>query len=240
MNPAVEFENVSFSYEDKRVLTNITFSIAENEYIGIIGPNGGGKTTLLQLLMGFLTPDAGRVRLFGKAPAESRQQIAYVPQVMRFDREFPISVLEVVLAGRLKNLTWYGKYPKADTEAALEALKKVNLYDFRHHAFGNLSGGQIQRTLIARALVTNPKLLLLDEPTANVDVHAEADIYRLIRELSSGMTVMMVTHDLQTVINEVDRILCVQNNVVSLKPEQVCGHFAMGLYHPPLSKEKRS
>ncbi len=239
MSQAVEFENVSFTYEETPVLSRVSFTIAKKEYIGIIGPNGGGKTTLLQLLMGFLTPDSGTIRLFGAPPVQSRQKIAYVPQVMRFDREFPISVLEVVLSGRLNNLTWYGQYPQADREAALEALKKVNLLDFRHSAFGNLSGGQIQRALIARAIVTNPELLLLDEPTANVDAKAEADIYRIIKELSEEMTIMMVTHDLQTVVNQVDRILCVQNSVVSLRPEQVCGHFAMGLYHPPLTKEQK-
>lgn len=234
----VEFENVTFIYEENPVLSNVSFSVKKGEHIGLIGPNGGGKTTLLQLLMGFLSPSSGIIRVFGESPAQSRKQIAYVPQAMRFDREFPISVFEVVLSGRLNNLPWYGKYLPDDIDAALEALRQVNLTEFRDHAFGNLSGGQIQRTLIARALVTNPSLLLLDEPTANVDAKAEADIYRIIESLSEEMTIMMVTHDLQTVINQVDRILCVQNSVVSLKPEQVCGHFAMGLYHPPLTKGK--
>lgn len=236
MSAAVEFADVSFAYEESPVLSNVTFAVKEREYIGLIGPNGGGKTTLLQLLMGFLIPQKGEIRVFGKSPAEARQHIAYVPQSMRYDRDFPISVLEVVLSGRLSRLTWYGQYLPEDKEAALEALRRVNLLDFRNRAFGTLSGGQIQRTLIARAIVTNPFLLLLDEPTANVDVHVEAEIYRIIKELSQHMTIMMVTHDLQTVIDQVDRILCVQNNVVSLQPEQVCGHFAMGLYHPPLAK----
>lgn len=230
----VEFENVSFAYDENPVLTNINFSIEENEYIGLIGPNGGGKTTLLQLLMGFLFPSFGHIRVFGKPAAQSRQNIAYVPQAMRYDRDFPISVLEVVLSGKLSKLPWFGIYSHADKEAALEALEKVGLQEFRHHAFGQLSGGQAQRTLIARAIVSNPKLLLLDEPTANVDIRAEADIYNIIKELSKQMTVMMVTHDLQTVIDQVDRVLCVQNQLTSLKPEEVCGHFAMGLYHPPL------
>jgi zinc transport system ATP-binding protein len=234
MSRAVEFEDVSFTYEETPVLSHVAFSVEKGEYIGLIGPNGGGKTTLLQLLMGFLTPTEGIIRVFDQTPLQSRQKIAYVPQAMRFDREFPISVLEVVLSGRLSHLTWYGKYPKADLEAAEEALRLVNMLEFAHRAIGKLSGGQIQRALIARAIVSHPELLLLDEPTANVDAKVAADIYRILKELGKKMTVMMVTHDLQTVINEVDRILCVQNSVVSLTPGQVCGHFAMGLYHPPL------
>ncbi len=237
MHPVLSFENVEFAYQDSPVLKNVTFDIQSGESIGIIGPNGGGKTTLLRLIMGFLKPTAGTISLFGKPPGQSRDAIGYVPQVTRFDRQFPISVFEVVLSGRLSRLPWYGKYSQTDYDAASAVLGKVGLIEFRNCAFGTLSGGQAQRTLIARALVSEPKLLLLDEPTASVDVHAEAHIYSLLRELQGDITLIMVTHDLSAAIDQVQRVLCVQNSVMSLLPKEVCEHFALGLYHTPLIRK---
>lgn len=237
MEPIVSLEDVTFAYQDANVLQNVTFSIDSGEFIGIIGPNGGGKTTLLKLIMGFLRPLSGKVLLFGSPPGKSIfQQIAYVPQNLRFDREFPISVLELVLMGRLSHLPWYGIYGKDQQKAALDALEKVGLLDLRNEAFGTLSGGQIQRALIARAIASKPKLLLLDEPTANVDSQAEAGIYAILKGLQGSMTILMVTHDLRAAVEHVQRVLCVQKSVFSLKPEEVCQHFAIGLYHPPLVK----
>ncbi len=238
MEPVIECENLSFAYKDTPVLTNVSFFVDDKEFIGLIGPNGGGKTTLLQLIMGFLEPNAGKIRVFGKTPEDAQQSIAYVPQAMKYDRNFPISVFEVVLSGRLSQLPWYGKFNQRDKNDAVDILNRMGLYDLRNHAFGTLSGGQAQRTLIARALISQPKLLLLDEPTANVDPQAEIEIYRIIQELKKEMTIVMVTHDLQTAIDQVERIFCVKNSVMVLKPEQVCEHFAMGLYHPPLLKEE--
>jgi zinc transport system ATP-binding protein len=166
--------------------------------------------------------------------------LAYVPQSIKFDRAFPISVLEVVLSGLLSKLPWYGYFSKQNKLLALEAIEKVNLKEFCHEPFGTLSGGQAQRVLIARALVSNPHLLLLDEPTASVDNRAEADIYALLKELKGLMTILMVTHDLQAAIGQVERLLCVQGHVFSLQPEEVCEHFTVGLYHTPLLSNKQS
>jgi len=234
MNPVVDVENLSFAYLDAPVLKNITFQVEPGEFIGLIGPNGGGKTTLLKLVMGFLKPASGKIEIFGKSPQSALKEIAYVPQSVRFDRHFPISVMELVLSGRLSRLPWYGVYSKEDKDKAVEALKRVGLLSFKDAAFGTLSGGQAQRILIARALVSEPKLLLLDEPTASVDTQAEADIYRILDELKGHMTIMMVTHDLGTIIDHVDRVICVQGHALVLKPEEVCEHFAIGLYHGPL------
>jgi zinc transport system ATP-binding protein len=216
------------------VLTNVSFQILQGEFIGVIGPNGGGKTTLLKLLMGFLKPASGSLKIFGNNPADARHDIGYVPQRMPFDRLFPISVWEVVLTGRLAHLPWHGVYKAHDKELAHKALAAVELAPFADRAFGSLSGGQAQRVLIARALVSEPKLLLLDEPTSSVDVEAQAEIYDLLAKLRGTMTLAMVTHDLQAVIERVDRVLCVQGVVMPLKPEEVCQHFTMGLYHTPL------
>ena len=240
MPPVIDVQHVGFGYDDKQVLDDITFQVVAGEFVAVIGPNGGGKTTLLKLLMGFLKPNAGTIHLFGHVPGTNSEQVGYVPQVLRFDRQFPISVLEVVLSGRLSHLPWYGRFHRKDREAALEALELVGLADYRDHAFGQLSGGQAQRILIARALVCHPQLLLLDEPTASVDAKAEETIYQLLHSLKKEMTIVMVTHDLRVVIEHVERVLCVQTQLSSLAPQEVCAHFALGLYHPPMINIERS
>ena len=236
----IEVDRVDFSYPGTPVLKEISFQVMPGEFIGMIGPNGGGKTTLLKLILGFLKPSQGTIKVFGEEGGSSLaiNRLAYVPQAVRFDRDFPISVEEVVLSGLINHLPWYGRFHSTDRNAAREALEKVGLLQFASHSFGALSGGQAQRVLIARALVSNPQLLLLDEPTASVDSQAEADIYTLLNQLKGEMTILMVTHDLGAVIEQVERILCVHGNLISLKPEDVCKHFAFGLYHMPLYSPK--
>jgi zinc transport system ATP-binding protein len=238
MSCAIQIDKLSFSYRDTLVLKDVSFQIPEGEFVGIIGPNGGGKTTLLKLILGFLQPTSGKVEIFGQLPQASLSQVAYVPQTLRFDREFPISVLELVLCGRLSHLPWYGKFKRSEKKAALGALEKVGLIEFQDHSFGQLSGGQAQRALIARALVSEPRLLLLDEPTASVDSQAQADIYAILKTLSKSMTILMVTHDLGIAINQVQKVICVQGGAFDLKPEEVCKHFALGLYHSPFIQVK--
>lgn len=231
--PVIEFENVSFSYSNTQVLQNVSFKIYSGESVGMIGPNGGGKTTLLKLILGFLHLSSGTIKVFGSSLRDDRispNKIAYVPQSVRFDRDFPISVEEVVLAGLLSKLPWYGKFHTKEKEAAREALKKIGLSHLSEAPFGSLSGGQAQRVLIARALVSQPQLLLLDEPTASVDSRAEADIYALLKELKGEMTILMVTHDLEIAVKQVGRLLCVQGDVRSLNADEVCHHFSLGLY----------
>lgn len=234
MKTIIQLKDVNFSYSHTPILTNVNLEIHPGEFIGIIGPNGGGKTTFLKLLLGFLKPTSGSITILNKSPQESSKEISYVPQNQRFDRDFPISVLELVLMGRLSRLSWYGSYSQSDKEAALQALERVRLVDFQNRPFGTLSGGQAQRALIARALVSDPQLLLLDEPTASVDSQAEADIYDILSTLRGKMTILMVTHDLSSAIEQVDRVILVQNKVISLKPEEVCQHYVIGLYHSPL------
>lgn len=230
----IDVQHLFFDYGPTEVLKDVSFEISQGEFLGIIGPNGGGKTTLLRLLMGFLKPSKGTVLIDGADPQVKRNKIAYVPQSLRFDRQFPISVNELVLSGRLSTLPWYGRYSKQQREIARHALTLVGIEDLGNRAFGELSGGQMQRALIARALASEPEILFLDEPTASVDARAEEEIYRLLKSLSPKITIVMVTHDLKAAIELVDRVLCVQRTVVSLEPSQVCEHFALGLYHPPL------
>ncbi len=239
MSTAIHFENVNFSYADALILTNTSVSINEGEFISIIGPNGGGKTTFLKLIMGFLRPHSGLVAIYNTTAGQARQLIGYVPQVLHLDRYFPISLFEVVLSGRLSKTAWYRSYTKEDKQAAMHWIEFAGLIPFINQSFGSLSGGQAQRALIARALVSDPKLLLLDEPTACVDTQAEDDIQRMLRNLKDKMTILMVTHDLEEIIDHVHKVLCIHGNIISLEPSEVCKHVTMGLYHHnPLINEK--
>lgn len=235
MDPAIIIDHLSFAYAQTTVLSHVSLTIERGEFVGLIGPNGGGKTTLLKLIMGFLKPHQGNILLFGKSPLQqtAHPRLAYVPQSTRFDRDFPISVIEVVLSGLLSRLPWYGYFHRQDQQAAYAALERVGLHSFAHHSFGTLSGGQAQRVLIARALVSEPQLLILDEPTASVDSQAEADIYAILKELKGKMTILMVTHDLTAARQHIQRLFCVQGRVFALSPEELCKHFSMGLYQSP-------
>jgi zinc transport system ATP-binding protein len=234
---AIKADNICFQYDATPILLNVSFTIQKGEFIGIFGPNGGGKTTLLKLLMGFLRPQKGNLEILGFSPKQAREKISYVPQISHLDKQFPITVLEVVMMGCLEKSLWNSYSPNAK-ETARQALQEVGMLDFQDHAFGTLSGGQAQRTLIARALVSKPSILLLDEPTASVDASAEESIYQMLNHLKGSMTILMVTHDLQAMMQKVDRFICVNREVSSYSQSQVCDHFAQGLYHPPMKPGK--
>lgn len=234
MNPAINVEDLTFGYSDSVVLKGVNLRIEKGEFIGVIGPNGGGKSTLLKILLGLLDFKCGKVEIFGRSPKDAIDFFGYVPQHPGFDKSFPISVFELVMEGRLKWLPWWGVFSKQDVQAAEEALRKVGIEELSHRSLGTLSGGQMQRALIARALSSNPKLLLLDEPTASVDKEAEGQIFSLLKELSAEITIVLVTHDLKTAVEMVDRIVCVEKEVSTFKASEVCEHFALGLYHAPL------
>lgn len=231
---AVEVFNLLFSYDTLPVLQRVNLQIAKGEYIGIMGPNGGGKTTLLKLLMGFLTPTKGKVTIFDRHPAEVRTRIGYVPQVHRTDRDFPITLFELVLQGALSKMSLFGTFPIFVKEKAEDLIERLGLAPHKHKAFGSLSGGLAQRALLARALLSDPDLLLLDEPAANIDAPSAAVIFELLESLKGKKTLLLVTHDLRTIIEKVDRVLCVQGEVNAYLPKEVCEHFAIGLYHTPL------
>ena len=231
--PSIVVHNCSFGYvPNERVLHNVSFTVQPGQFLGIIGPNGGGKSTLLKLILGLLTPLHGTISVHGQTPPT--QGVGYVPQVFQFDRRFPITAFEVVLGGRARNLSRFGQYRKQDEEAARGALHTVGLEHMADQPFGTLSGGQAQRVLIARALASEPTVLLLDEPTSSSDPEAENAILETIHTLKSGMTILMVTHNLQAILAHVEGILCVQGGAAMFHPKDVCEHFALGLYHIPL------
>lgn len=231
--------HLSFSYPDQPVLSGVNFEIKPGEFVGIIGPNGGGKSTLLELLMGFLIPSSGSISIAGQPPRRQRPHMGLVPQNFQYDRQFPISVLDVVLTGRLAFAPMLGSYSIEDKRIAHELLEKVGMKRYIHAPFSDLSGGQMQRVLLARALVSFPRFLFLDEATSNIDKATAEAIYELLNELKGQMTILLVTHDLYLALKYVDRMLLVENQVTPLSKDEVCKHFAIGLYHPPLKKMKR-
>lgn len=233
MNWALKVEDLDFDYGKVEVLQHVNFEIKRGEFVGIIGPNGGGKTTLLRLMMGLLKPKRGRIQ-------SASSSIGYVPQAHQFDPQFPISTLDVVLMGILRRLKWFGRFSKDDLEKAQRALRRVNLSDEADKSFALLSGGQKQRAIFARALVGDPEILFLDESFAFCDAMTKKllqdELVRLNKEEKT--TICMVTHDLDQAVDLVDRILCVQKEVSAFNSADVCEHFAMGLYHTPLKSAK--
>ncbi|MBP5233908.1 MAG: ABC transporter ATP-binding protein [Planctomycetes bacterium] len=208
----ISFEDVDFAYDRDLVLAGVNFSVAAGEFVSIVGPNGGGKTTLFKLILGLLRPTRGTVRVFGDAPGRHKRRIGYVPQFEKFDSAFPVSALDVVLLGRIDSHFW-GWASAADRAAAMAALERLNLGGVAGQPFAALSGGQKQRVLIARALSTDAELLLLDEPTANIDRRAEQEFYDILRQLNRTHTILVISHNIEMVSQAVRRVICVHRSV---------------------------
>jgi zinc transport system ATP-binding protein len=227
-------DKLSFSYGKNQILENVSFSIEANQLIGIVGPNGGGKTTLLNLLLGFLKPSFGKIHLGGVSPYNFRTHIGYVPQVNTFDPLFPITVLEVILMGASSQKKPFKSLNAAILDKASLLLESLGLKCKEHENFFSLSGGQAQRVLIARALINDPKILILDEPTSNIDQENEKILFNILKKLKATTTILMVSHSLRTLTQEVDGALLVNKSVCFLKPEELCNHYSLGIFHPPL------
>ncbi len=211
--PVIALQDVCFSYGAHEVLHNVTFQVRPREMLAVVGPNGGGKSTLLQLLLGLQSPRLGAVRIFGSVPCQARGRIGYVPQHLHVDPQFPVSVLDVVRMGRVERHA-VGPYRKTDDAAAQAALAQVGIEDLQNHPFAHLSGGQRQRVLIAQALATEAELLLLDEPTANVDPKAEHELVALFGKLRQHKTLVFVSHNVNVVTHHASHVLCVNRTAV--------------------------
>lgn len=222
--------NISVSYAGQPVLADASLDIHEGEFLGIVGPNGSGKTTLLRVILGLIKPDSGTVEIPGSGPGQKRGAIGYVAQFVSFHRNFPISVEQTVLLGRLGLTGKLGRYNTADREAARAALEQVRAWDLRARPIGTLSGGQLQRVLIARALAGQPRILLLDEPTSNVDVAAEEGIFGILRDLSETMAVVLVSHDVGFITEYVSRVACVHRNIVCHRTSEITSETLRDLY----------
>lgn len=245
--PLVHLNNVTFGYGTETVLDAVSLTVNRGEYLGLIGPNGSGKTTLLKLILGGLpVPRTGTVELFGTNVERFREwwKVGYVAQkAASFNSGFPATVEEVVFTGRAPRRGLFRFFTGEDRVAVHEALDRVGMLAFKDRLIGRLSGGQQQRVFIARALVSRPELLILDEPTVGVDVHAESQFYRLIRELRSemGLTVILVSHDIGAVAHEVTSLACLNRKLFYHgspgefgTEEQLCelyGHHVRHVHH---------
>ena len=228
----VEISNVSKKFDRLSVLHDINLNINEKDLMAIIGPNGGGKSTLLKIIMGILTPDTGEVKVFGRDPKKARKLMGYLPQHVAFDPNFPINVFDTVLSGRYHGL--FKGYTKSDEEAVEKALKDVEIYKLRDRQISEISGGQMQRVFIARSIVKEPKLLLMDEPMASIDPEMQNSFYKLLSRLNDKMTIILISHDVGAVSAHVDKIACLNRELFYHGPVEGSAEGLEEVYKCPL------
>ena len=209
----IAIEHLWTGYDHEPVLEDINLSVKELDFIGLIGPNGSGKTTLFKVLLGLMAPWRGEVRIMGMSAQKGRRYVGYVPQTVEFDRAFPISVWEVVMLGRLSKRRLLQPYTARDGDCVAEALREVEMFHLRDRAIGELSGGQRRRVYIARALATDPKILLLDEPLAGVDPHAGTHLYDILKQLNERITILMISHDIGAIASCVKTVGCLNRRL---------------------------
>ncbi len=208
----VTLHNVGVSYEGCEALHGVDLEIAHDDFLGVIGPNGGGKTSLVRAIMGAV-PYSGRIDFAPELYRGKEPLIGYMPQITEFDRSFPISVEEVVLSGLQGRRGFLSRYSRPDRDKVRQLLDEMNIADIAARPVGEISGGQMQRALLARAIVADPKLLILDEPTNFVDNRFEHELYGKLHELNGRMAIVMVSHDLGTISSVVKEIVCVNCHV---------------------------
>lgn len=230
----ISVEDVSFSYEGPPVLEHVSLAVERLEMLGIVGPNGGGKSTLLKIILGLLRPDDGRVTVLGRPPAEGRKEIGYVPQSTSFPRDFPISVEDAVLLGRLGRTRFFGGYSRRDRTVTAEVMERTGIAELGGRRLGDLSGGQLQRVLVARALASRPQVLILDEPTAHMDLRVEENIFELLRELNAGMTIVVVSHDVGFISHYVSRAACLNRSLLCHETVSINQETMDRLYGAPV------
>lgn len=216
----IELKDVSFSYNgEDNIVENITLDVHKGDYLGIIGPNGGGKTTVLKLMLGLLKPKKGAVYLFNQEISSFKEwsKIGYVAQkVVNFDSNFPITVYEVVEMGRISKKGLFNSFTSIDKKAVKQALEQVEMWSFKDRIIGDLSGGQQQRVFIARALATQPEVIFLDEPTVGVDLKTQEEFYALLKKLNQelNLTLILVSHDFDVVAHETTELACVNKTLL--------------------------
>ena len=232
--PVILLEHVTVRYDGHMALEDVSLTVREGDFLGIIGPNGGGKTTLLKVILGLVVPERGRVEVLGGSPFETRHRIGYVPQAMDFDSDFPIQVIDVVRMGCLKYLT-FGNGDSQKCERDVEGvMRQMGVWSLRDRQMGRLSGGERQRVLIARALVTDPEVLLLDEPTANVDSQFQSTIYEILSGLNERMTVCLVSHDIGVISSYVKKVACLNQRLFYHGEKELTEDILMETYRCPV------
>jgi zinc transport system ATP-binding protein len=230
----IRFESVWVDYDGLPALEDINLVVGERDFVGIIGPNGGGKTTLLKVLLGLIQPTRGRVMVLGQHPREARRFVGYVPQHIEFDRAFPISVWDVAMMGRLGRRGLLRRYAEDDRRAVENALSQVDMLGYKDRQIGKLSGGERQRVFVARALASDPQILLLDEPTASVDTRVVGSIYEVLQELNSRVTIILVSHDIGVVSSYVKTIACLNGLLIYHESKEITPDMLEAAYHCPV------
>jgi zinc transport system ATP-binding protein len=202
----LEVKNLSFAYVNDLVLQDINLEVQERDFLALIGPNGGGKSTLMKLILGIHEIQSGSIKIFGKNAGKQASYIGYVPQNTNVNINFPIKVIEIVMMGLAKKSSFSFGYSKKEVAHAMSMLKQVGIENYAHTKIGSLSGGQRQRAMIARALYTKPKILLLDEPTASIDASGQKQIYDLLKELNKSVTIIVISHDLSVILEYANKV----------------------------------
>ena len=229
-DPIVDIQDVTFAYNGETILDSVNLSIPSGDFMAMIGPNGGGKTTLLRLILGLLNPLRGTVRVMGRSARQASSSVGYVPQNVHINNSFPITAMDVVLMGKLGPKTRWTRRSASDRKEARDTLEKMEMAAYGDKKIGELSGGQRQRVFIARALVTRPRLLLLDEPTAGIDTKGQADFYRLLKELNRDMTIVVVSHDLLAISRYVKSVACVNRRLHYHDQAEITGEMLETMY----------
>ena len=232
--PIIDIKDLWFAYNGQSVLEQVNFSLPRKDFLAVIGPNGGGKTTLLKLMLGLLKPDRGHIRILGQTPAKAAHRIGYVPQNVHINKEFPVSVLDVVLMGRLRSHKGWSRYSNRDRLAAQKEMEQLDMWEYRHRRIGDLSGGQLQRIFIARALVTEPDILFMDEAMASIDAQGRSELYHLLGELNKSLTIVVVSHDMMVLSTYVKSVACVNRNLLHHDEAEVTGDMLDMAYHCPV------
>ena len=212
-NPIIQIDGLSASYDHKTVLSKVNLTVYEHDFLGVIGPNGGGKTTLIKSILGLHQPDTGKIRFFKQGKEVPEINMGYLPQYNTIDKKFPISVYEVILSGLSKQKSLFRRYNDEHHESVRQMIVRMGLEGLEHRAIGELSGGQLQRTLLGRALVSNPEVVILDEPSTYIDKRFETKLYSLLEEINQERAIILVSHDIGTVLKNVKTIACVNETV---------------------------
>lgn len=233
--PVIELEKVSCILSGRPVLDSVDLKVREGDLYAVIGPNGGGKTTLLRVILGLLPASSGTVRVFGKDPREARSRVGYVPQYRTFDFHYPVTVENMVLSGRLGHIGGpVRRFSPGDREAAQKALERTGILHLSSRPIADLSGGEQQRAIIARALVGDPALLILDEPMVYVDTPTEVQLFDLLEELLGTMTILLVTHDIGAISTHVTRVACLNGRIFTHDTSEISEEMLTAAYHCPV------
>lgn len=230
--PIIEIRDLEFSYNGEPVLQDVNLSVRHGEFMAVIGPNGGGKTTLLKLILGLLKPDRGTVRVDGRSPGQASSCIGYVPQDVHANSSFPITAMDVVMMGYINPEKRWRQQAASDRRNAMATLDRLEMVAYADRKIGALSAGQRQRVFIARALVTSPRLLLMDEPTASIDTRGQVDFYTLLKEINKDITILVVSHDLLVISRYVKSVACVNRQLHYHDQAEITGEMLDVMYPP--------